>query len=111
MRDPQRHYYAHKAVKDFIILTKKSYFKEEDIRHLFESNSLLNYLNDMIVNLLDSFCQMYFDYEMEHDPMLLIHSNSSEHQSRFTIPEIEKKLVHTEYNLTHAHNLVSLCTD
>lgn len=72
LRDPQRSYFAHKAVKDYIILTKKLYFTEVDIQKMFKSRSLVNYLNDLILNIIDRYLEMVYDFEVEYDPMLAI---------------------------------------
>jgi len=53
LRDPQRSYFAHKAAKDFIILTGNNQFYKQDMVKIFETNSLVNYLNDMVLNIID----------------------------------------------------------
>jgi len=53
LRDPQRAYFAHKAVKDFIILTGNNQFYKQDMIKIFETNSLVNYLNDLVLNIID----------------------------------------------------------
>lgn len=53
LRDPQRSYFAHKAVKDFIILSGNDQFYKGDMVKIFETNSLVNYLNDLVLNIID----------------------------------------------------------
>ena len=52
-RDYQRNYFAHKGVKDFIILSGKREFGKVDIAKMFRTNSLLNYMNDLYLNAMD----------------------------------------------------------
>ena len=52
-RDYQRNYFAHKGVKDFIILSGKREFGKVDVAKMFRTNSLLNYMNDLYLNAMD----------------------------------------------------------
>ena len=51
--DYTRHYYSHKLAKDFILHTKKDLFTLDEIKEYFEKNIILNYLNDLGVNIID----------------------------------------------------------
>ena len=49
------YWYVAKGVMDYIIITEKDKFTYEEIEEMIESKEVLNYINDMIVTLLDSF--------------------------------------------------------
>ena len=46
--DGARFYFFGKAVKDYIIMTKKQEFTYEEIQELIESRAILNYCNDIV---------------------------------------------------------------
>lgn len=39
---------------------------------MFQTRSLINYLNDLILNIIDRYLEMVYDFELEYDPMLTI---------------------------------------
>ena len=65
-----RHYYGHKAAKDFLILQNKKTFKINEIKDYFESFAIQNYLNDLILNIID-YCLRMRDLEDIEDPMAI----------------------------------------
>lgn len=82
-RDHQRHYFAHKAVKDFMILTGRMKWSKQDIERLFKTHSLINYMNDLYLNAMDRFLELRDSYnatEVLPDPMLV---RSAQYESVF----------------------------
>ena len=65
--DPPRFWYAAKAVKDYILITGKKEFSYKEIENLIESKAILNYMNDLIQWLLDTFT-IIVDTKMCDDP-------------------------------------------
>ena len=60
--DYTRHYYGHKLAKDFILHTGKEVFSKEDIKMYFAENMLLNYLNDLMLNVIDHYLEMRYGF-------------------------------------------------
>ena len=56
--DYTRHYYGHKVAKDFILHTKKYNFTQSEIKSYFDKNMLLNYMNDLQLNIIDNYLYM-----------------------------------------------------
>jgi len=50
-----RHYYGYKSAKDFLMLHNKQFFAAEEIREMFESKALLNYMNDVIMHIIGNY--------------------------------------------------------
>ena len=63
-----RHYYGHKAAKDFLILQNQQAFTIGEVRDFFDSFAIQNYLNDLILNVLD-YTLFMRDKEEIGDPM------------------------------------------
>ena len=69
---------------------------------MLKTRSLFNYINDLLLNAIDRYMEMYFDYKIQPDPMLSIHQESANHQARYGIPEIAQKMYKAEYNESSA---------
>ena len=54
-RDTHRYYWASKMAKDFVIATGKEEFTGAEIDAYFKDHTILNYLNEMIVEALQMF--------------------------------------------------------
>jgi hypothetical protein len=73
--DNQRFYYMTKAVKDFIVETKKMEFTFDEVSEIIESKSILTYANDMVQKMLEDWvvfmdhniCQ-HHDVDCTRDP-------------------------------------------
>ena len=102
-RDHHRHYFAHKAVKDYMILTKKTLWSKQDIDRLFTSHALINYLNDLYLNSVDKFLELRDNYKMKNldwEPMI---QRADRYRSVFRgVDQTEFDVKDVSFNLTHA---------
>ena len=54
-----RHYYGYKTAKDFLLLyPNKTEFDHKDIKHMFESKAILNYMNELVLKIADLYIEM-----------------------------------------------------
>lgn len=85
-----------------MIITKQTHYSELDIRRMFETRSILNYMNDLILNIIDRYLEMIYKFKIDHDPMLVSCDPYVNHQNRNKIPGIKENIIHMEFNLSHA---------
>lgn len=45
-------------------------------------------MNDLILNIIDRYLEMVYDFEMDYEPMLAISDPYMNHQKRNSIPEV-----------------------
>jgi hypothetical protein len=53
-----RHYYAYKCAKDFLLLHDKDMFNFGEVKRMFESKAILNYMNDLIMHMVGIYIEM-----------------------------------------------------
>jgi hypothetical protein len=68
-RDYNRHYFGHKGAKDLLMLFPGDSLKIEEVKNLFESRALLNYCNDLILNIIDYYVEMRNEKALGYNPM------------------------------------------
>ena len=68
-RDHTRHYYGHKTAKDLLMLIPGDSLSYSEMENLFTSRALLNYCNDLIVNIIEYYLEMRDDEKLSYDPM------------------------------------------
>ena len=54
-RDTHRYYWSSKMAKDFVMLTGKDSFTYHEVESYFKDRAILNYLNEMILEAIDTF--------------------------------------------------------
>ena len=58
LRDNNRHYYGHKTAKDLLMLIPGDTLSMSEIENLFGSRAILNYCNDLIINIIEYYLEM-----------------------------------------------------
>lgn len=57
--DYSQHYYGYKFAKDFILHSKKEVFTYDEIKEYFETNVMMNYLNDFTLAKVRYYIEAY----------------------------------------------------
>ena len=57
-RDYIRHYFGHKTAKDLLMLIPGENLSIDQVKNLFESRALINYCNDLIINIIEYYVEM-----------------------------------------------------
>ena len=67
--DFSHHYYGHKAAKDLLMLINSDTLTTKEVKSLFETRAVLNYVNDLVLNIIEYYVEMRDGFGRTYDPM------------------------------------------
>ena len=67
--DFSHHYFGHKAAKDLLMLIGSDTLTIKEVESLFETRAVLNYVNDLVLNIIEYYVEMRDGFGLNYDPM------------------------------------------